>query len=220
MEQDPSSPRLSHSVTPGSVQDDSPSMLSEAQVQELLRGCQDSDPYERMSALRKLMQFAPERATPVIEYLAKEDPVSTIRHFCRTELTRRMKVEADKAPDQHHSINERRFQGQLSMSYLVFAVLFLGTGMFGLFSYGPGGEYSKEVYLVRFLAGMPVAHLVIAALCVWASFEVKRSTFEGYLVKWAALLMCLVSFPLGPILGTWMLFNLSGAGAKARRKRG
>jgi len=194
--------------------------IPEAMVQALMARCKDPEPYERLSALRQLIQYVPDRAVPFIEAMAKEDPVSTIRHFCRTELDRREKIALEAAVPQHHSINERHFQGNLALCYMLFALLFLGAGIIGLFSVGPNGDYSPKVSLIRFLGGMPFAHLTIAGLCVWAAFEVKRSSFEGYVVKWVALLLILFSFPLGPILGTWMLINLSGVGAKARRKRG
>lgn len=193
--------------------------LTEAQIQALYRQAHDPSAYERLTALRKILRFVPHRAQPILEKLS-QDAEPTLRHFARTELDRQVKEHVATVEPVHHSRNEQKFQKSLAMCYALYGVAFLLVGLVSLFSIAPDGEYSKKVYLVKFLAGMPFAHLGAGLLCGWASYEVPRSSFEGYVAKWLSVMLILFSTPLGPFVGGWMLLNLTGVGAAARRRRG
>lgn len=193
--------------------------LTEAQIQALYRQAEDPSPYERLTALRKILRFVPHRALPILEKLS-QDAEPTLRHFARTELDRQAKEHVATVEPVHHNRNEQKFQKSLAMCYALYGVAFLLVGLVSLFSIAPNGEYSKKIYLVKFLAGMPFAHLITGLLCGWAAYEVPRNSFEGYVAKWLSVMLILFSTPIGPFVGGWMLFNLTGVGAAVRRRLG
>lgn len=184
-----------------------------------LRACQSPEPYERMQALKKLLQYAPDKIEPLLNALAKHDPEISIRQYARAMLAQREEQKKAAEEPQHHSRNEVKFQKRLAMLFYVYAVLFVGMGVVMSIASLKTGQVPKDWGLIRFLGEHPTAHVLIGVLCAWAGMEAARESFEGYVVKWVSTLCICVSWPVGPLVGGWMLFNLTGVGAKWRRNR-
>lgn len=198
------------------------SFLTPTQVETLLLRVQDPDPYTRLDALRRLLEGAAPVALPLLDSLSRTDPVSTIRHFCRTELEARARraqavVETPSSAEPPVSLAERRHERRMAIVYQLFGVAFILTGVFLILNADAQGNYDPNSYVVRFLRQMPIAHILAGGLCFLTAQEVPSQRFESYVLKWLTSLLILLSYPFGPFVGGWMIFHLMKVGQQWRR---
>lgn len=189
------------------------SMLKESQVESTDAGAQadvaesiplPATPFERVALLRTLAREAPDQALLLLQDMAANDPDRSVREFCRRELTRFEPRHSSRTP-MVGSLGW--ILPGLQLTYLLYAILFLGMGVYLLVVH-PSAETQASLYLLRYGRERPFLNLMISGLCFWAALEAPNRTIEATLVKWLALIPILLSFPLGPVIGPAMLCGL------------
>lgn len=161
-------------------------------------------PFERVALLRTLAREAPDQALAMLQDMAANDPDRSVREFCRRELTR---FEPRRSSPTLMVGSLGWILPGLQLTYLLYAILFLGMGVY-LLVVQPGAETQASLYLLRYGRERPFLNLMISGLCFWAALEAPNRTIEATIVKWLALVPILLSFPLGPVIGPAMLCGL------------
>ncbi len=203
------------------------------ELDTVLKRLEDPEPAERTEALRLLVKNAPETAVAVLERLLFDDPERSIRRLAATELERLKEVRANedtpqdgagKVEAQDHdeeagpapfTMRKGPLPGVPKELRFVIALDWFFAAVFGVYALlhilwpllaGPDVRFYGSP--VRFAADSTAYNLLAAVMCYAAAKDFGTQGLPGSVIQFFAALLVLLSFPAGPVAGSYMIYKV------------